>query len=684
VSAASFSAASSATIAASQHTTDDMKLRREYRIAAATAALAVGIPAVAAAYVRGRTRELADQIGARGGIHARIGSVDADLTGTIRLTDVALGHVFAADAVEASVALDSLLAGHVSADEIRVASPRIAVEVSRDGDSDLAQLVHRFGRDRAPSRGGASRVRRIVVTSGTLTARVTGVGELSAEGVELVPDAGGVRLITGKLRVRAGSDRVRGEIVLARSAADVSLPKVTFGRVLAVAGTGTIEIAGRTGMLRDVAIGRLARGGALEARGFLDDAGVPREISAELVAPSHARPGFALTLSGDNIPLALVAPLAPRGIVLDAARATGQLDVRSATTALHLAARGSLAGLRLDHKTLAPQPIAFDTTVDTAFSISREAITVDHVTLSIGAVHWTSTGWLRRGSPLSGQLDVRIAPAKCSDLFASLPHEVRGPLDGLGLTGTFAARARLSIDLAAPPGEGVDLQTSLTHDCTVTTDPPAADVGKLASHIDESAWVGLGRIPWFVPGAFVSAEDGRFYVHDGFDQEQIARSLEIDLRDRRLARGGSTISQQLVKNELLTHRRTLDRKIQEAILTWRLEARLDKKQILERYLNIIELGPKVYGLRQAARYWFGASPRELSIRQAAFLAALTSEPQSMSRRVRHAGGLDSASADRVDVVLRAMRRDGVISKDELEAAREKPLRFASTALRREI
>jgi penicillin-binding protein 1A len=252
------------------------------------------------------------------------------------------------------------------------------------------------------------------------------------------------------------------------------------------------------------------------------------------------------------------------------------------------------------------------------------------------------------------------------------------------LSGTFGGRARLSIDLAAAPGEGVDLQTSLTHNCEVTTEPPAADVGKLASHDDERPWVELRRLPWFVPGAFVSAEDGRFYDHDGFDQEQIARSLEIDLRDRRLARGGSTISQQLVKNELLTHRRSLDRKIQEALLTWRLEARLDKKQILERYLNIIELGPKVHGLVAAARYWFDESPRDLSIRQAAFLAALTSEPQSMSRRVRHAGGLDQASADRVDTVLRAMRRDGVISKEEHEVAREKPLRFASTALRREI
>lgn len=665
-----------------------MKLHRRHRIVAATAALAAGVPVGAACWIGARTQNLADRIGERGGIHARIGYVDADLTGTIRLGDVALGDLFAADSVEASVALDSLLAGHFAADEIRVAGPRIAIEIDRDGDSDLARLVRHLGRPRSSSHAAApsSRVRRIVVTSGSLSARVAGIGEITADNVELVPDVHGVRLVTGKLRVRAGDSRVHGEIELARSAADVSLPRVTFGRVLAVAGTGTVEIAGRTVTLRDVAVGRLRVGGPLEAHGFLDDGGVARAVSAELLPPAPERPGFALTIRGDKVPLAPFGPLAPRSIVLDGARASGQLTLRRTDTTVQLAAAGSLAGLRLAHKTIAPQPIAIDVTIDTALSLTPDAITVEHATMSSGAAQWSTSGWLRRGSPLSGQLDVRLAPAPCSDLFASLPPDVRGPLDGLGLTGTFAGRARLALDLAAPAGQGVDLETTFAQDCVVTAEPPAADVGKLAERPAEGTrpWIELKRLPWFVPGAFVSAEDGRFYRHRGFDFEQIERSLEIDLRDKRLARGGSTISQQLIKNELLTQRRTLDRKIQEALLTWRLEARLEKRQILERYLNIIELGPKVAGLVEAARYWFDVSPRDLTIRQAAFLAALTSEPQSMSRRVRHAGGLDQDSAARVDIVLRAMRRDGVITKEELDAARDKPLRFASTALRREI
>jgi len=271
------------------------------------------------------------------------------------------------------------------------------------------------------------------------------------------------------------------------------------------------------------------------------------------------------------------------------------------------------------------------------------------------------------------------------DLIRSLPLGIRGPLDGIAMTGNFGGRARASIDLAAPLGQGVTLATDFDNGCNVIGEPAAADVTSL--RIKEAdmtdSWVFLHRLPSYLPNAFISAEDGKFWVHHGFDVEQIARSFEIDLRERRLSRGGSTISQQLIKNTFLTMRRSFDRKVQEAILTWRLESQLDKKTILERYLNIIELGPHINGIRQAADYWFARSPRELDLKQAAFLAALTSEPTSMGRRIRRAGRLDPQSADRVDIILRAMYRDGVMGKEELAAARDKPMRFAATALRRD-
>lgn len=674
-----------------------MKLRAPHTIATVTVVLAIGVPVGAAVVVRNQTTALADHLGAASGVPARIGAVDADLTGTLRLSGVALGSLFSADRVEASVALESLLSGHLAPDEIRVAGPRIAVDVDRNGDSDLSRIVRRLAGRRHPSMsraGGKPRIRRIVVSSGTLTARIAGLGEVAADGVELVPDEHGVRVITGRLRVRGTVGAAKGEIVLGRSAAEVSLPHVTFGRVLAVAGAGSVEVGGQTFVLRDVAFGRLSPGGALEARGYLDDRGVPREIGAELVTPSRTHEGFTLTVHGDRIPLAPLAAVAPDALGLANARVSGRLTVRRDARALQLDVDGTVQGLRIDHKTIAPHAVPVDAALVASVAVSPDAIAVERAALTVGAASWTASGWLRRSAPLSGQLDLKLAKAPCADLVSSLPPELRGPLDGITMTGSFGARARLGIDLAAPVGDGVTLDTEFANDCTVTAEPPAADVTTLAGtseHVfpdgtralvgpDQPSFFAVRRLPSYVIGAFVSAEDARFFDHHGFDITQIARSFEIDLRDRKLARGGSTISQQLIKNAFLNQRRSLDRKVQEAILTWRLESRLDKKAILERYFQVIELGPHIYGMRAAAEYWFGRSPRELDVHQAAFLAALTCEPTTMARRIRKFGGLDPDSAARVDIILRAMFRDGVLSKEQRDAARTSTLRFAATAL----
>jgi len=671
---------------------------REPRTIAVTVLFAVGVPVGAACWVDARTDELAEQLGAAGGVPARIGAIDADLSGAVRLTDVAFGDLISAEAIEASVGMGSLLDGQLRADEIRVEGPHIEIRVDADGDSDLARLAHRLAARRTSSGNGTGQpdhVRRIVVAGGTLTARVAGLGELTADDVELVPDTHGVRVVTGPVRARGQGSQIGIDLAFTRSAAELRLPQMRFGRVLAVGGAGTITaLAGGNShealALRDLAAGRRIAGGPLEIRAVIDDSGVSRAVAVD-VSPAD----FAVTVRGDRVPLRALASLAPSGLDVTDTHATGVLTLRRRLDhTVQLSADGKLDHLVIDHRTFATHPIAVSTAVRAEVIVSPDAIAVPSATFALGAIELTSNGWLRRGTPVSGQLDLQLASTSCAALLGSLPEALRGPLDGMGVTGSLGARARLAIDLAAPAGEGATLASSLTGGCVVTAEPPAADVmtltvvseqqladgsrGRIGS--GEPDWTPLRRLPSHVAGAFVSAEDARFWEHEGFDLHQIARSLEIDLREHRLARGGSTISQQLVKNAFLSQRRSFDRKLQEAILTWRLEDRLDKKQILERYLNIIELGPRVWGIGAAAKYWFGISARELSARQAAFLAALTSQPASMSRRVRRAGGLDPDSADRVSIVLRAMRRDGAIGGETYEAAKTSQLRFATTAV----
>ena len=675
-----------------------MRRPRERRVLLATALCAIGAPLSAAAWLSARTQALADHVGATGGGVARIGTVDADLTGTVRLSDVGFGALIAAEAVEASVGLDSLLAGTLRADEIRVAGPRVAIHVDSDGDSDLARLARRLAgphRARATTEREPRRLRRIVVSAGALSAHVAGLGDLAADRVELIPDAGGVRVLTGNVRLAGSGGPLRVDLGFARSAAELSLPQLRIGRVLAVGGTGAITAqstadppgAPSRAALRDVAVGRLAAAGTLELRASIDDNGIPRAIAID-VEPRHA----AVSIRGERVPLGGFAALAPHGFTLDAAHATGTLEVRRAEPGqLALEIDGSLDGVAVDHRVLAAGPVPLAATVHASLAISDDAISVPRAAIDLGAARWTASGWLRRGSPASGQLELSLATTACSDPLAALPAELRGPLDGMLLGGSFGGRLRLAVDLAAPIGDGVQLTTDIADACRTEGEPPAADVARLVgppSAADDgsraaAAWTPLRQLPSHVAAAFVSAEDARFYDHTGFDLQQIAHSLEIDLRERRLARGGSTISQQLVKNAFLSQRRSLDRKLQEAILTWRLEARLTKPQILERYLNIIELGPRVFGITAAAKHWFDVSPRDLSVRQAAFLAALTAEPTSMSRRVRRAGGLDPDSAARVDLVVRAMRFNGQISADQLETGRQAALRFTPAALKQE-
>jgi len=126
--------------------------------------------------------------------------------------------------------------------------------------------------------------------------------------------------------------------------------------------------------------------------------------------------------------------------------------------------------------------------------------------------------------------------------------------------------------------------------------------------------------------AAVAAEDAHFYEHEGIDVDAIKKAYEYNLKKGKIVRGGSTISQQVAKNLWLSPERTLWRKLIEAILTWRMEQALSKERILELYLNIIEWGNGIFGVGAASKVYFDTTPANLSVRQAALLAAVIPSP----------------------------------------------------------
>jgi monofunctional biosynthetic peptidoglycan transglycosylase len=144
-------------------------------------------------------------------------------------------------------------------------------------------------------------------------------------------------------------------------------------------------------------------------------------------------------------------------------------------------------------------------------------------------------------------------------------------------------------------------------------------------------WVDYAQISKNLKRAVIAAEDAKFIDHEGFDWEGIQRAIEKNQRKGKPVAGGSTISQQLAKNLFLSGRRSYLRKAQEALITMMLERSLDKRRILELYLNVAEWGDGLFGAEAAARHYFGISARQLSAYQAARLAAMLPRPRFYDR-----------------------------------------------------
>jgi monofunctional glycosyltransferase len=147
-------------------------------------------------------------------------------------------------------------------------------------------------------------------------------------------------------------------------------------------------------------------------------------------------------------------------------------------------------------------------------------------------------------------------------------------------------------------------------------------------------WVPYARISSNLKRAVVAAEDAKFSDHEGFDWEAMQKAWEKNQQRGKVVAGGSTISQQLAKNLFLSGERTPWRKAQEAMITVMLENAMDKRRILEIYLNVIEWGDGVFGAEAAARHYFGTSAAALGPEQAARLAAMVPNPRFYDRNRR--------------------------------------------------
>ncbi|MGA8497457.1 MAG: transglycosylase domain-containing protein [Xanthobacteraceae bacterium] len=176
-------------------------------------------------------------------------------------------------------------------------------------------------------------------------------------------------------------------------------------------------------------------------------------------------------------------------------------------------------------------------------------------------------------------------------------------------------------------------------------------------------WVPLADVPDFVQKAFIAAEDRRFYQHHGIDEHGIIRAFIGNLAESGRPQGGSTITQQVVKNLLVGDDVTYERKIREMIVASRLESTVGKNDILELYINSVYLGRGSWGIEMAARSYFGKSAKDLTLPEGAMLAGLLKGP-SFYNPDRH----PDRAKERLTYVLGRMQEDGVISAEQKNTA----------------
>jgi hypothetical protein len=195
------------------------------------------------------------------------------------------------------------------------------------------------------------------------------------------------------------------------------------------------------------------------------------------------------------------------------------------------------------------------------------------------------------------------------------------------------------------------------------------------------AFVSLTELPNYLVRAVTISEDAGFFGHPGFDFEELRLSL-LDPEERKRQRGASTLTQQLAKNLYFSRERTYERKVREALVTLTLESVLSKSRILELYLNLIEWGPGIYGIGEAAQHYFGVDARALSPKQAAFLATIIPNPTRYSV-YQTRGAVTDRWAQRVQDLLDRMRDSEVLSPEAYEEASTEPLTFrpAGTSVR---
>ncbi len=422
--------------------------------------------------------------------------------------------------------------------------------------------------------------------------------------------------------------------------------------------------------------------------------GTPLALDAEL--PIGAGDVVA-RLSGGPVSLAVLGVKEDTLGLLDVGRGTvsgrGQLVLAGDGDAVTFDGQLALRSISIRHARLSPAPIK-DLGLDIGGRGVLDAagrLRLDDAELDMGALHAKTHGVIEETPEhFALSLGVDVAPSACQSLLESAPQGLLPTVRWARMAGTFGAKARVVFDtrvldklvLDYEVDDGcriVEVPRELSRDrfaapFTYRTYHPDGTQAETTTGPGTGSWSDFDAISPYMVAAVLTTEDGAFYRHHGFNHAAIRSSVQANLRARRFVRGASTITMQLAKNLFLSREKTLSRKIEEVILTDYLEQVFQKDEMMELYLNVVEFGPDVYGVTQAAEHYFARKPEELSVPECFFLASLLPSPVRYGR-LRDKGEISEGWKRHLQGLMAIAAKNGKITPNELAEGMAQPVTF---------
>lgn len=344
----------------------------------------------------------------------------------------------------------------------------------------------------------------------------------------------------------------------------------------------------------------------------------------------------------------------------------------------------SVRNLVINHPKIAANDVIVKSgTIDATMLVGANYITLDSSSvISLGKAQFNPFVKLIFGKKKIYQLKLKAYDQEAQDIFDAFPIGLFESLEGIKVKGKLNYALNFYLDTAQP--DNVVFDSGLTGDenfgivkfgkvdfakinnpFVYTPYEKGKPVREIMVGLTNPNYTPLQSISLNMRNALISSEDPTFYKHHGFEEEAIRKSIATNFKTKSFKRGASTISMQLVKNVFLNRKKNLARKFEEILIVWLLENEkiTTKSRLYEVYLNIIEWGNNVYGIGEAAHYYFGISPSELTVGESIYLASIVPKPKASLYKWQPDGSLKSYLSGYFNSLGKLMAINGYIPRD---------------------